>query len=184
MADKKPPLESKLTRAELKRIQADPVALISSVKSNSIKKVEQPKLGKGQWKDLLVSIENNRSLRKLDLSQQQLGDDGAQILVRIIKKHPSLTMVNIKNNQFTQSGVKAIEEAVSTNWRLVRLEVEEAKREDINPFLNLEMFNIEPCQREIERICFVNACLKKVCYPCDFPSAIHNRVYSLAFYRF
>jgi hypothetical protein len=160
MADKKS--SSKPTRAEVKQLHSDPAALAAQIKSNSIKKVEQPKLGKGQWKDLLAAIENNRSIRKLDLSNQGLGDDGAQVLVRIIKKHPSLTMVNLRNNQFTQSGVKAIEEAVASNWRLVRLEVQEEKREDINPFLNLEMFNIEPCQKEIERICFVNACLKKV----------------------
>lgn len=75
-------------------------------------------LGDQEGMALAGSIANNRSLKYLNLYQNNIGDKGAKALAKSIANSPSLEYLNLDNNKFGDKGAKAFARTLLTNKSL------------------------------------------------------------------
>jgi Leucine-rich repeat (LRR) protein len=67
-------------------------------------------------------LETKTTLKTLDLSGNQIVDEGATVLAQALKSNDTLTNLNLDENQITNVGATALaEELLKTNSRRWRL---------------------------------------------------------------
>jgi Ran GTPase-activating protein (RanGAP) involved in mRNA processing and transport len=74
-------------------------------------------------KTLALAIEENKSLRSLDLSQCKLGVQGTYVIANALKKNNTLTHLNLYRNKVDVDGARSLREALKVNNTLEFLDV-------------------------------------------------------------
>eukprot|EP00592_Proboscia_alata_P024229 CAMPEP_0194438114 /NCGR_PEP_ID=MMETSP0176-20130528/103337_1 /TAXON_ID=216777 /ORGANISM="Proboscia alata, Strain PI-D3" /LENGTH=76 /DNA_ID=CAMNT_0039260003 /DNA_START=233 /DNA_END=460 /DNA_ORIENTATION=- len=59
--------------------------------------------------------QNDHTLTTLDLSDNEIGDDGATDIAKALRANTTLTMLNLDRNEIGVDGATAIAEALQTN---------------------------------------------------------------------
>ena len=67
---------------------------------------------------LVESLQNNRSLYRLDLRNNPLGDQGILRLIPLLRSLPNLEILNLSYTQYGQTGAEILEEFLATNTTL------------------------------------------------------------------
>jgi hypothetical protein len=100
------------------------VALCESVKTNGViedlalRSMKVGSRGNGDAQALAQALASNRTLTKLDVSYNEIGDDGCTALADALKVNTALTHVNFRNNHFCYAGAKALAEILPFNTTL------------------------------------------------------------------
>ena len=66
----------------------------------------------------------NSTLTNLDLSNNQIGDDGATRLSRAIRNNTSLEELNVTKNPINELGATHLSEALMVNFTLLKLNID------------------------------------------------------------
>ena len=69
-------------------------------------------------------LRDNGTLHELDLSGNQIGDAGAQVLGDALKDNRCLRELSLSGNQIDNAGAKALGEALKNNMALRRLNLQ------------------------------------------------------------
>lgn len=65
----------------------------------------------------------NRSISELDLQDNKIGDEGARVLARMLKKDTVLTNLNLATNKIGSDGARAIANALKSNMKLKAIDL-------------------------------------------------------------
>ena len=81
-------------------------------------------LGNAEAKMLADALQSNTSLTYLNLSYNQISDEGVRVLASALRTHPSLKRLDLQGNQISDEGVKALANGLRTNMKLEYLSLE------------------------------------------------------------
>jgi hypothetical protein len=71
-----------------------------------------------QIDSFIESLKKNSTVKKIELPNTLLGDDGAKTISEFLKLKPNLTEINISSNLLTSVGINALAEALKCNHTL------------------------------------------------------------------
>jgi hypothetical protein len=90
------------------------------------------------FKNFVSALQTNNHIVKLNLSSNNLGDEGVTELVKILTRNTTLTKLNLSNNNITDIGATQLYTAILNNKTLIYLNL---SRNKINNFKTIARIN-------------------------------------------
>ena len=95
----------------------------------------------------LLNIFINLSLKKLDLSNNKIGDKGLLVLAQVLKVNKSIIAIDLSNNMISDNGVALLEESLKTITSIIVISLRNNnlnwyKMYNTNPRLDIEIDNL------------------------------------------
>ncbi|CAF1531985.1 unnamed protein product [Rotaria sordida] len=72
---------------------------------------------------LCKALEQNKTLKTLDLSHNQTGDEGAQHLGKVLEQNKTLTTLNLRSNKISHEGARHLSKGLEQNRTLTTLDL-------------------------------------------------------------
>lgn len=164
-----------------------------SILSNSIKDTGVLKqITSAQARELFNCAATCSSIRKIEIEDSNVGDEGALVCANFLRQNKTLTWLRMARNNITGQGVQAIQQVLGLEWEtffisfvilfsglnfslhnillqalmenftILRLEVEEDENREFNPLLSQRTFDVNSYKGEIHRLTMANIYMKKV----------------------
>ena len=90
---------------------------------------------------IAVALCNNHTLANLDISYNEILDDGAMAIAECLKTNRTLKYLNVSHNDITEIGATEIVEVMKVNPVLENLEVDEKWIEIVKPYSEQLLYN-------------------------------------------